>query len=111
MLLPLSLSLSLSHIFRLQQLVDSITHNFRQKAPDLMTNEFERDSVKLHATVMNAKFPAQLMESKEGRARDGERNMKKFTFDATNVFKVCNIHRDCAFTQWVQLIFAEWDEF
>ena len=80
--LPPSLSLSYTH--RLQKFVDSITSNFREMAPDLMTKEFGRDSVKLHATVMNANFVDHDMESRE----IGPRNAKKYKINATNVFKV-----------------------
>lgn len=69
---------------RLQKFVDSVTCMFRELAPDLMTKEFGRDSVKLHATVMNAKFVDQLTEPRER----GPRDTRKYKIDATNVFKV-----------------------
>ena len=53
-------------------------------APDLMTKEFDRDSVKLHATVINAKFSGQNKESREA----GPRDSRKDKINATNVFKV-----------------------
>ena len=55
-----------------------------------MTNEFGRDSVKLHATIMNVKFYAKHHESKEGGSKDTgrERSRKKVVIDATNVIKV-----------------------
>ena len=71
-------------LHRLQKFVDSITSNFCEMAPDLMTKEFGRDSVKLHATVMNANFVDHDMESRE----TGPRNAKKYKINATNVFKV-----------------------
>ena len=59
-----------------------------------MTREFERDSVKLHATVINAKFAGKRKESKEGGpsqdARREHRYQKK-PIDATNVLKVSKI--------------------
>ena len=78
---------------RLQKFVDTLTQLFREKAPDLMTKEFERDNVKLHATVMNAKFAAKHMESgaSTNRDRGGEHSHMKKLFDATNVFKVSSI--------------------
>ena len=54
-----------------------------------MTKEFNRDSVKLHATVMNARF----VESSEPAGarptgRDRFFKKKKNVFNASNVLKV-----------------------
>ena len=73
-----------THTHRLQKFVDSIASNFREMAPDLMTNEFGRDSVKLHATVMNVKFVDHDVKSRETDSR----NAKKCKINAINVFKV-----------------------
>ena len=53
-----------------------------------MTKEFGRDSVKLHATVMNANFVDHNIESRE----TGPRGAKKYKINATSVLKV-NISR------------------
>ena len=53
-------------------------------APDLMTKEFNRDNVKLHATVMNGNFVDLNPEPRETRPRVA----KKYKINATNVFKV-----------------------
>jgi len=61
-----------------------------QEAPEMMRREFERDGVKLHATVMNTSFLARYeerepeMEVYRGRRRQKPRD----TFDATRIFEV-----------------------
>lgn len=66
---------------RLQRFVDTLLGVYLQKAPDLIKIE-DRDSVKLHATVMNTSFKM----SAVGQA-GGERPQRPTTFDATKVFK------------------------
>ena len=78
---------------RLQNFVDTIAENFLKKAPDLMSKEFERTGVKLHATVMNSKFPNQRAEGKEAMAKVPVRGrgFHRESFDATGIFKVCSM--------------------
>ena len=54
-----------------------------------MTKEFNRDSVKLHATVMNARFPAkrESSEAAAGTRATGRERFKKM-FNAANIFKI-----------------------
>lgn len=74
---------------RLQLFVDAIAEHFLEKAPDLMSREFEREGVKLHATVMNSKFP--YTEKKDAGASSGYRGSRpRDSFDARGVFRVSN---------------------
>ena len=73
-----------------------------ETAPDLMNKEFDRDGVKLHATLMNSRFPVAV--AKDGAKREGKRGMERNwrqrerepqrripahqSFDATKIFKV-----------------------
>lgn len=65
--------------------MDTLTQLFREKAPDLMTKEIGRDTVKLHATVMNAKF---LPTYTEPYMVAGRHHYVRKTLDVTNVVKV-----------------------
>lgn len=62
-----------------------------KKAPDLMSKEFERTGVKLHATLMNSNFHSASNEGKDkggaGRPAQRERHHRD-TFDAQRIFKV-----------------------
>ena len=72
---------------RLQLFVDAIVEHFLEKAPDLMSREYEREGVKLHATVMNSKFP--YTEKKESVTGGGYRGSRpRDSFDAKGVFRV-----------------------
>ena len=56
-----------------------------------MTKEFNRNSVKLHATVMNASFAAKAESSEApgtGARPSGRERFRKKKFNAENVFKV-----------------------
>ena len=89
-----------AHTHRLQKFVDTIAAYVIEKAPDLMVKEFEREGVKLHATVMNSRFPASAAKDCTGksgpetdwRKRQPEPEWKqrpvRSAFDATNIFKV-----------------------
>ena len=75
-----------------------------ETAPDLMNKEFDRDGVKLHATLMNSRFPVAV--AKDASKREGKRGMERNwrqrererepqrriparqSFDATKIFKV-----------------------
>ena len=76
--------------------MDAVVSYVIENAPDLMRKEFERDGVKLHATLMNSKFPvgaakdAAERERKNWRRREGpQRDIPaKQPFNATKIFKV-----------------------
>ena len=76
--------------------MDSVVGYVIENAPDLMRKEFERDGVKLHATLMNSKFPvgaakdAAERERKNWRRREGSQREipAKQPFNATKIFKV-----------------------
>ena len=81
--------------------MDAIASYVIENAPDLMSKEFDREGVKLHATLMNSKFPVKRAEKaaeregkKEGdwrrKAPEPERRKRpeKVSFDATRIFKV-----------------------
>ena len=62
---------------------------FLEKAPDLMNREYEREGVKLHATVMNSKFP--YTEKKDAVSSGGYKGSRpRDSFDARGVFRVSN---------------------
>ena len=101
---------------RLQTFVDAIASYVIENAPDLMSKEFDREGVKLHATLMNSKFPVKRAEKaaesegkkggiggdwsegKKGGGGDWRRRKppeperrkrpEKVSFDATRIFKV-----------------------
>ena len=60
-----------------------------RKAPELIRREFEREGVKLHATVINCKFLSRGSDDMELESHKGKKLMKpKQTIDATGIFKV-----------------------
>ena len=66
---------------------------FIQKAPEMMQGEFEREGVKLHATLMNSKFLGKKtgeLELFRGRKRECPVEL----VDATRVFQV-NTSPEC----------------
>ena len=65
--------------------MDAIVEHFLARAPDLMSQEHEREGVKLHATVMNSKFPHQ---DKDSATTVGYRGRPRASFDARVVFQV-----------------------
>lgn len=69
---------------RLQKFVDALQGAYLQKAPDLIKNE-GRDSVKLHATVMNTSFKMSALEQ-----AGEERPRKPMTFNAARLFAKFN---------------------
>lgn len=72
---------------RFQAFVDEINSVFIQKAPEMMQAEFEREGVKLHATLMNSKFLGKKtgeLELFRGRKRECPVEL----VDATRVFQV-----------------------
>ena len=95
---------STSHLhWRLQTFVDAVAAYVIENAPDLMSKEFEREGVKLHATLMNSRFPVAIAKDaaeREGRRAEGswrrrepEPQKRKIParqpFDATKIFRVC----------------------
>ena len=72
--------------------MDAIVESFLEKAPDLMSKEFERTGVKLHATLMNSKFRASSDEGSgrigAGRSAQKGRKPHRESFDARGIFKV-----------------------
>ena len=82
-----------AHI-RLQEFVDAVFLHFLERAPDLMQREFEREGVKLHATVMNSKFSQSQshQETGPGGSKAAESSWKQRPregFDARGIFQVC----------------------
>ena len=83
---------------RLQEFVDALVSHFLEEAPDLMDREFEREGVKLHATVMNSKFPhtsdsGGATGTKGSHERGGHRrHVPRESFDARRIFKVRSSH-------------------
>lgn len=67
---------------RLQRFVDALQNAYLKRAPDLIKNE-PRDSVKLHATVMNTSFKMGAAAEQAGKL---ERARRTATFDATKLF-------------------------
>ena len=64
-----------------------------REAPEMMRLEFQREGVKLHATVMNAGFLSRYAEeeesSREMEVYRGRRRQKpRDNFDATRLFEV-----------------------
>lgn len=81
-----------NHFCRLQDFVDELSSGFIREAPELMKREFEREGVKLHATVMNSKFLEVTQEGSGGALevhRGRRRQMSRARLDATGVFQVC----------------------
>ena len=77
--------------------MDAVQGHVIERAPDLMKKEFERDGVKLHATLMNSRFPVAMAKRAadssgvEGnwRRRGKEGSMPARTpFDATKILQV-----------------------
>ena len=82
--------------------MDAVAGYVIEHAPDLMTKEFDREGVKLHATLMNSRFPVAVVkdavkrEGKGGvdgnwRKRDNEPQTKippRQAFNAAKIFKV-----------------------
>ncbi len=74
--------------------MDGVASRVIRGAPELMRREFERDTLKLHATVMNCTFlthsedSAPAMELHKGRRRPKHRD----TLDASRIFKVLIYH-------------------
>ena len=67
--------------------VDTLVASFMEKAPDLMTREFERTGVKLHATILNSAFRELADQQKALRNPHRGRGPRE-TFDARIIFKV-----------------------
>ena len=74
-------------------------NHFISAAGDLMQREFEREGVKLHATLMNSSFllPSSSSSSSSGGGRGGrgggggggrEGEGRRESFDASAIFKV-----------------------
>ena len=92
---------------RLQTFVDAVAGYVIENAPDLMSKEFDREGVKLHATLMNSRFPVAM--AKDAAEREGKRRVEgnwrrrerepqgrihvpaRQPFDATKIFKVNSI--------------------
>lgn len=70
--------------------MDEINCGFIAEGPELMKKEFERDGVKLHATVLNSKFLERLEGGRELEVYRGRRREQPWmTIDAAGLFKVC----------------------
>lgn len=69
----------------MQKFVDILVDSFMKKAPDLMTREFERTGVKLHATLLNSSFLEQQSQDKKYSHKS---RAAKETFDARKILKV-----------------------
>ena len=96
------LVLDITPCCRLQAFVDAVAGYVIENAPDLMSKEFDREGVKLHATLMNSRFPAAI--AKDAAEREGKRGVEgnwrqrerepqkripaRQSFDATKIFKV-----------------------
>lgn len=83
--------------YRLQAFVDAVVSYVQENAPDLMSKEFERDGVKIHATLMNSKFPVARAKDAAERDRKNWRRREESqqggiparqNFSATKIFKV-----------------------
>ena len=74
--------------------MDDICGRFIKEAPELMRREFEREGVKLHATVMNSKF---LEQKRGGGQLEVHKGMKRYkptiSINATELLKVRLITR------------------
>jgi activating signal cointegrator complex subunit 1 len=73
---------------RLQAFVDAVQSHVIAGAPDLMRREFDREGVKLHATLMNSCFPVTLGKTAEGRGnwRKTEKERRE-PFDARKILR------------------------
>lgn len=74
----------------------AVHNHVLKEAPDLMSREYEREGVKLHATVMNTHFPTTKSKEDvgtEGSCRRTEPSPRSSSqpFDATNIFKVYSV--------------------
>lgn len=99
------LNLLLSNNCRLQAFVDAVQSHVIARAPDLMKKEFDREGVKLHATLMNSRFPAAVAKTaaeREGRGVEGNWRKRenpgkippREPFDATKILRVCTHPND-----------------
>ena len=77
----------------MQKFVDAVVEYFINNSPDLMTREFERTGVKLHATILNSKF-RDLSGRKKGLAQRVAYKPPE-SFDATRIFKASSITLHC----------------
>eukprot|EP00040_Diaphanoeca_grandis_P031984 m.192634 g.192634 ORF g.192634 m.192634 type:complete len:359 (-) comp32475_c4_seq2:558-1634(-) len=68
---------------KLQSVVDAISTRFIEAG--LMEREFERDGVKLHATIMNSKW----RRSSINETSNNSRNRERVSFDASAILKKC----------------------
>lgn len=93
-------NLLLSDNCRLQAFVDAVQSHVIARAPDLMKKEFDREGVKLHATLMNSRFPAAVAKTaaeREGRGVEGNWRKRenpgkippREPFNATKILRVC----------------------
>lgn len=72
---------------RLQPFVDEVSNSFIREGPELMQREFEREGVKLHATVINSRF----LERAKGELqvyRGRRREIGSVSINATQLFKL-----------------------
>ena len=75
--------------------MDAVQSHVIAGAPDLMRREFDREGVKLHATLMNSRFPTKVTRAAEGRGGEGKWNKRerptppREPFDARKILKVC----------------------
>ena len=87
---PVSCVSGVMLIRRLQDFVDEINSSFIAEGPELMRNEFEREGVKLHATVLNSKFLERLEGGGELEVYRGKKREQPWmTINASGLFKVC----------------------
>ena len=71
--------------FRLQTAVDELTRTF--SAANILNKDFDRDSVKLHLTLMNTKFRLKKESTGVGPA-DSARVRGRLKFDASSILNV-----------------------
>jgi hypothetical protein len=75
----------------LQDFVENVNSEFIREGPELMRKEFEREGVKLHATMLNSKFLEKLEGGRELEVYRGRRREQPWmTIDASRLFKVYN---------------------
>ncbi len=80
-----------THTYRLQRFVDNVVERFIKAAPEMMQREFEREGVKLHATLVNCTFLGQEKGGELEVHRGRRRQLPTETVDATRLVEVGNV--------------------
>ena len=78
--------------------MDAVVSHVIERAPDLMSREFDREGIKLHATLMNSMAMAKDAAGRERGGREGNWRRRDIEpqrkppsrqpFDATKILKV-----------------------